>query len=512
MKKKSYLQNIFVVLLVIYLTVNAAYAQTTAFNYQGKLTDSGAAQSTYQMQFALFDSPTSGTQLGGIVANSAVAVNQGVFTVTLDFGEIVFNGADRFLQISVRRNTSEAYTILSPREKIASSPYSIRTLSAQQANLALDSNKLGGLDASQYVTSATVGATFIKNATVQQTANFNISGNGTVGGTFGVGATNPFSGIKLDIFGDTLFRTSGIGGNMQFGTPNGETGMSLLNTNRADIRFDNSALRILVGSGITSPINTNGITINTLGNVGIGFANPTSRLYVLSSVAGTSAIYGESSSGRGIWGKSSTSRGVFGESTSLEGVFGISTSGTGVSGNSTSGIGVYGETNAASLTTAGVYGKGTGSGSIGVIGESNLNNAVGVFGVSTSSTGFGMYARNNAGGRAIYADGNVAQTLSSNGLVKAMISINPGGTIARCYNSVTNTATGNCGFSVVARTSAYDIDFGFQVNNRFFFVAPIYTNNLIIGNIGILSANVLRANLEAIDGTFPDVPVQVFVF
>jgi hypothetical protein len=468
MIKSFVLKRFFIVSGFICLAAIAAFAQSTAFNYQGKLIDTGAAQSTYQMQFALFDALTGGTQLGGIIANPAVTVNQGVFSVTLDFGASVFTGADRFLQISVRRNTSEAYTVLSPREKIASSPYSVRTLSAAQADVALDANKLGGLDANQYVTTATVGSSFIKNSTTPQTANFNISGNGIVSGNLGVGVLNPQA--KLDVSGDTLIRSTGSGGNLQLGTPNGETGITMLNTNRADIRFDNSTLRLLVGSGTTPALNTNGITINTLGNVGIGFTNPTSRLYVLSPVAGTSAVYGESSTGRGLWGKSVSSRGVFGESSTLEGVFGVSTSGTGVSGNSTSGIGVYGETNAASLTTAGVYGKGTGSGSIGVIGEANVNNAVGVFGVSTSPTGFGIYARNNSGGRAIFAEGNVAQNLNSNGLVKAMLAVNADGTIARCYNGVTNSSSGNCGFTISTSSlipGRYNIAFGFQVDNRF---------------------------------------------
>jgi hypothetical protein len=138
MIKYSILQNIFIGLALVFLLESTAFAQTTAFNYQGKLTDSGASQSAYQMQFALFDALAGGSQIGGIIANPSVAINQGVFNVTLDFGASVFTGADRFLQISVRRNVSEAYTVLSPREKIASSPYSIRTLSAGQADLALD--------------------------------------------------------------------------------------------------------------------------------------------------------------------------------------------------------------------------------------------------------------------------------------------------------------------------------------------------------------------------------------
>ena len=49
--------------------------------------------------------------------------------------------------------------------------------------------------------------------------------------------------------------------------------MTIFNTNRADIKFDNSALRLVVGNGATPPLNTNGITITRTGQVGIGQAD-----------------------------------------------------------------------------------------------------------------------------------------------------------------------------------------------------------------------------------------------
>ena len=456
--------------VLLFLMATNVWAQTTVFTYQGKLTDSGTPQAIYQMEFKLFGSAGGNDQIGATITNGNVAVNQGVFTVLLDFGAPAFPGADRFLQISVRRSTNESFVTLSPRQQIASSPYSIRTLSAAQADLALDSNKLGGVNASEYVTTTSVGNSFIKNATTQQTANFNISGNGFLGGNVGIGTTNPQS--KLEVNGEVAVTPGGSGGQIFFAAPNGETGMLIRGTNRADIRFDGSTLKLLAGTSTGAPISTNGIAISTAGNVGIGTTNPATKLQVFSTGSGVSAIYGESASGRGVWGKSTGgSRGVYGESVSGQGVFGISTSGEGVFGSSTSKSGVYGETQVSSLTAGGVYGKGTGSGSIGVIGEANIANAVGVYGVSTSPTGFGMYATNNSGGRAIYAEGNVAQSRDKGGLVKAMIYVNQNGTILRCYNGITNVSTGNCGFvishSVFTTQGVYGVNFGFQVDDRF---------------------------------------------
>ena len=42
-----------------------AWAQSTAFTYQGRLTNGGSpANGIYDMQFALFDNLTAGTQIG----------------------------------------------------------------------------------------------------------------------------------------------------------------------------------------------------------------------------------------------------------------------------------------------------------------------------------------------------------------------------------------------------------------------------------------------------------------
>jgi hypothetical protein len=102
----------------------------------------------------------------------------------------------------------------------------------------------------------------------------------------------------------------------------------------------------------------------------------------------------------------------------------------------------------ASASAAGVFGKGTGSSSIGVIGESNTGSAVGVLGVSSSPTGFGLYGRGLSGARALYAEGNVGQNLDSGGVAKAMIEVDAGGSILRCYNGINNTSSGGCGITV----------------------------------------------------------------
>lgn len=112
--------------------VGAVQGQTSSFTYQGSLNDGAApANGTYQMQFALFDAATDGVQQGSTITNNSVSVVNGVFAVQLDFTPTPFgSGGNRWLEISVKRPADAGFTTLSPRQPITSSPFSVRTLSA----------------------------------------------------------------------------------------------------------------------------------------------------------------------------------------------------------------------------------------------------------------------------------------------------------------------------------------------------------------------------------------------
>src|SRR5688572_31731516 len=105
----------------------ALRAQSTSFTYQGRLADGGSpASGLYDVRFTLFDAPTNGLSLDGPLANLEVPVTNGLFTVLLDFGLPLFNGGDRWLEISVRTNGSVGpYTALSPRQPITPTPYAL---------------------------------------------------------------------------------------------------------------------------------------------------------------------------------------------------------------------------------------------------------------------------------------------------------------------------------------------------------------------------------------------------
>ena len=127
------------------------------------------------------------------------------------------------------------------------------------------------------------------------------------GGNIGIGAT-PQAGIKLEVNGATLLTPGGSGGVIQFGTPNFETGMTIAGSNRADIRFDGSTLKLVAGPAGGPPGSANGVTINTSGNVGIGTTTP--RAGTKLEVNGNAALTPGGSGGGIFFGTPNTETGM----------------------------------------------------------------------------------------------------------------------------------------------------------------------------------------------------------
>ena len=116
--------------LTILFLVIGAHAQSTEFTYQGSLRDgANLATGTYDFEFALFDG--GGTQLGGVLVRNGVTVANGIFGVSLDFGN-QFSGPGRLLEIRVRA-PGGSMTTLSPRQLINSAPYAVKALSTDNA-------------------------------------------------------------------------------------------------------------------------------------------------------------------------------------------------------------------------------------------------------------------------------------------------------------------------------------------------------------------------------------------
>src|SRR5262245_35918985 len=124
--------RIFLTVILLLCGGTQVVAQTTAFTYQGKLTDNGSTPNgSYDLTFQLFDTGVvgSGAQQGPTLNLNSVSVSGGVFSVQLDFGACpsCFNGANRFLEIAVRPSGGGSFTTLSPRQPITSTPYAVRS-------------------------------------------------------------------------------------------------------------------------------------------------------------------------------------------------------------------------------------------------------------------------------------------------------------------------------------------------------------------------------------------------
>jgi len=168
------------VLLSLNLQLSTVLAQTTAFTYQGRLNDGGGpATGNYDLRFALYDAVTNGTQQGVLVTNSATPVSNGLFTVTVDFGN-QFPGTNRWLEIAVRTNGASVFTNLIPRQQLTSTPYAVQSLNAGFAV-----NAASAINATFATTATTANtATSATSATTAVTAgNFSGPLGGDVTGT-----------------------------------------------------------------------------------------------------------------------------------------------------------------------------------------------------------------------------------------------------------------------------------------------------------------------------------------
>src|SRR5436190_2797715 len=119
-------------LFVLALLAGRLPALSAPFTYQGVLSESGQpAQSSYDLRFRIYGATNSGVLLAEPVYADNVAMRSGHFVVTLDFGDGIYNGQERWLEIALRPAGSPAeYTTLSPRQLITPAPYALTALNA----------------------------------------------------------------------------------------------------------------------------------------------------------------------------------------------------------------------------------------------------------------------------------------------------------------------------------------------------------------------------------------------
>ncbi|OHE87694.1 MAG: hypothetical protein A3G75_14205 [Verrucomicrobia bacterium RIFCSPLOWO2_12_FULL_64_8] len=107
-----------------------ARAQSTVFTYQGQLKQGGAPlDGAVDLRFWLYDGPDPrlGTLVAGALNVTNVAVANGLFSATIDFGAAAFAG-ERWLQIAVASPAgSGSFYMLAPRQALTPAPFAIQT-------------------------------------------------------------------------------------------------------------------------------------------------------------------------------------------------------------------------------------------------------------------------------------------------------------------------------------------------------------------------------------------------
>ena len=403
---------LFAMLSLLLAVSSVIQAQTSSFSYQGKLDDAGSpANGAYDFEFRLFDALSGGAQIGSTITVNDLTVTAGIFNTSLDFGASAFPGANRWLEISVRLGTSTgAYTTLTPRQPINSTPYSIKSLSATTANglsaacvNCVTSGQINNINSTQINGTITGSQLALPLSLTVASSNPVVSAtnNGTGTGLYGNSTTATGTGV----YG----QNSSNAGNAVYGAATNPTGTPI-GVHGVSNASEGTGVRGLATS--TSPVgNSAGVQGTTNSTTASGFG-------VFGSHAGTGAgVYGESPGGFGVRGHSTNptgvTYGVAGTAISSSGigvrgsVFTTTGSSVGVSGESRgdTGIGVRGEAGNASGINFGVYGisqSTSGINASGVYGESKSSFGNGLFGYASSSTGEGY--------------GVLGQTVSTSGI------------------------------------------------------------------------------------------------
>jgi parallel beta-helix repeat protein len=272
-----------IVLLICVLTVTVQAAPLgTAITYQGRLSDNASlATGDFEIRFIVYNASFGGNQAGPALTN-VVAVTNGLFQTTLDFGGI-FDGTAYWLELAVRPFGSllTDFTTLSPRQALTPTPYALfapaagTAVSAETAAIAnnvsgivaeaqidpllardseivpavlandgsgstLDADTLDGLDSTEFLASAggagRIPITYLP-FTINQPGSYYVTANLTgVPGTNGI--TVNASHVTIDLNGFDMV-----------GVPGAQSGINVVGF-RTNVAIYNGTLRSWPGGAV----------------------------------------------------------------------------------------------------------------------------------------------------------------------------------------------------------------------------------------------------------------------
>ncbi len=168
--------RLLVVVAGVALSTSALAQSATTFTYQGELLSAGIpATGSYDLRFRLFNSAAGTTQLGSTLCVDDITVDNGKFTVSLDFGS-QFTQPGRFLEVAVRAASPDTcavptgFSALVPLQPVTSAPAATfatsaaSAASAATATTAANATQLNGQPASFYTSATNLAAGTLADA------------------------------------------------------------------------------------------------------------------------------------------------------------------------------------------------------------------------------------------------------------------------------------------------------------------------------------------------------------
>lgn len=194
------------------------------FTYQGRLETSGVpANGQHDFEFRLFDSATLGTQVGTSICMDQLNVQDGLFSVGLNFGQ-QFTGAAFWLEIRVRADgvvgncSTGAFTTLTPRQRLTGTPYALALPGLWTLSSGSIPSVIGGF-AENSVLNGAIGAVIAGGGNVAEanvvTDAFGVVSGGTrnrAGDSAGTSTDHPFATVGGGIGNVAGAASSTVGG------------------------------------------------------------------------------------------------------------------------------------------------------------------------------------------------------------------------------------------------------------------------------------------------------------
>jgi len=144
-------------------SADAAAVQATpvgsGFTYQGQLEQGGTpVNGPCSMAFRLYDQAAGGNQVG-LPLTRTVPVSNGLFTVHLDFGNGIFTGDARWLEVRVKCGGDSVHTPLG-RQELTAAPYALALPGLWTQQNLTSTNLIGGYNGNS-VTAGVEGASVV---------------------------------------------------------------------------------------------------------------------------------------------------------------------------------------------------------------------------------------------------------------------------------------------------------------------------------------------------------------